>query len=205
MIKNIVFDAGDVLVRWKPHEVLASEVADPAARDIIYDNFFGSELWWHMDRGDMTRAEMLEKAVANLPQYERELRQLMAVWPNYATRNDDTVAFMRELKERHGLGVYILSNWSDNCREISSLHPAVEIANGVMFSSEVHLAKPEKAIFDLFCKKFGVRADECLFTDDTPRNVEGARAAGWQGELFTDAESLRRSLIARGVIREKNG
>lgn len=199
MIKNIVFDAGDVLVRWKPEELLEAEVADPAARKIIYDGFFGSQLWWRMDRGEMTRAEMLETAIKNLPQYEYELRRLMAVWPSYATRKDDTVALMRELKAR-GLGVYILSNWSDNCREISTLHPAVDIADGVMFSSEVHLAKPEREIFDLFCQKFNVKAAECLFTDDMPRNIEGAIAAGWNAELFTSAEDLKNKLAARGII-----
>ena len=66
-------------------------------------------------------------------------------------------------------------------------------------SGDVKLIKPDRAIYDLHAESFGLDPASSLFIDDSPKNVEGAKAAGWQAVLFTDTETLKRDLGRIGV------
>ena len=70
-----------------------------------------------------------------------------------------------------------------------------------VFSSRVHLSKPDPRIFALAAERFGTAAADCLLIDDHPANIEAAQAAGWQAHLFVDAPRLRRALQGRGLLR----
>lgn len=58
----------------------------------------------------------------------------------------------------------------------------------MVISCEEHFIKPEPEIYLRLCDKFSLNPEECLFTDDRPTNVEGARRIGMQAVLFTSAE-----------------
>ena len=68
-----------------------------------------------------------------------------------------------------------------------------------LISSEEHLVKPDVAIYDRLCEKFGLVKEECLFTDDKPINIDGAKAAGMSAVLFTDASRFEEDLKRLGV------
>ena len=72
----------------------------------------------------------------------------------------------------------------------------------VFFISALYkLLKPQKEIYEAFCNKFGVKAEECFFIDDLPANIEGARKCGMQGFVFDtkDLAELENQLNALGV------
>ena len=54
-------------------------------------------------------------------------------------------------------------------------------------------------IFERHAEDFALASQATLFFDDTPANVASARRAGWQAEVFTDAETMRRDLRRYGV------
>ena len=58
----------------------------------------------------------------------------------------------------------------------------------------MRLLKPEAAIFRCLLDKYALRAEESVFIDDTPANVDGARRAGLHGLHFTDTPTLRKDL-----------
>ncbi len=70
---------------------------------------------------------------------------------------------------------------------------------GVTVSGEIGLIKPDKAIYDHHVASFDLEPAATLFIDDSQKNVEGARAAGWQSVLFTDAGMLRADLVRYGI------
>ena len=90
-----------------------------------------------------------------------------------------------------GFRLYVLSNCGYCFRQLQYLIPHEEQFSGMLVSAEEKLLKPDPAIFARFCDKFDVRAEECLFIDDLPRNVEGAKAAGMQGYCFADGDVNR--------------
>ena len=68
-----------------------------------------------------------------------------------------------------------------------------------LISSEEHLVKPDVAIYNRLCEKFGLVKEECLFTDDKQINIDGARTAGMPAVLFTDARQFEEDLKEFGI------
>lgn len=199
MIKNVVFDAGGVIVCWDPADVLEKFVCDkskwPALRELV----FNSREWREMDAGQYTNAETRELLAAKAGGLEGEVRALMDGWMSCIPLKEDTLALMRELKER-GVGVYILSNWCDTFYEAEQLREAADVADGVLVSSEEKLAKPDERIYARLCEKFSLNKEECLFADDMPVNVAAAESFGMRGFVFTGAAALRGELVSLGVL-----
>ena len=66
-------------------------------------------------------------------------------------------------------------------------------------SGLVRLLKPDVAIYHRHAEDFGLDPQATLFFDDSPKNVEGARAAGWNAEMFESADKMRDDLRRHGV------
>ena len=99
----------------------------------------------------------------------------------------DTLALMRELKAR-GKKLGILSNMSqlfyteyfkDRAREYRALCASETI------SSNLHLVKPDPAIYDHSARDMGIEPARLLFLDDLRENVEAARRCGWRSEVYS--------------------
>ena len=96
-----------------------------------------------------------------------------------------------------GYGVYGLTNWSsETFYQIEKNYPVFALLDGKIVSGDVRLLKPDAAIFHCLLDKYGLKAEESVFIDDTLPNVEGARAAGLSGLHFTNAATLRKDLLA---------
>ena len=95
----------------------------------------------------------------------------------------------------------MLTNFAaDTFAEARSKFPFLEKPRGVTVSGEILAIKPERAIYDHHVKAFSLEPAATIFIDDSQKNVDGAKAAGWQAVLFTDAPTLRRDLAARGIV-----
>jgi 2-haloacid dehalogenase len=65
-----------------------------------------------------------------------------------------------------------------------------------IFASDlIARAKPQRNAFSYVADALKLRMSECLLVDDTPLNVDKAKAAGWRGLLFTDAVSFQHKLL----------
>ena len=96
--------------------------------------------------------------------------------------------WIAELKQK-GFGVYYLSNYSVFLRE--ACPEALEFtktADGGVFSCDVQLIKPDRAIYAALCEKYHLNPAECLFVDDNPKNIAAAKAFGMQTVLFESYE-----------------
>ena len=70
---------------------------------------------------------------------------------------------------------------------------------GIVLSCEEHVVKPDPKIYQTLLERFGLRAEECLFLDDCVGNVQGARKAGLEAEVFDlpHAEEFLEKLLLR--------
>ena len=68
--------------------------------------------------------------------------------------------------------------------------------DGAILSYQVKLIKPDPEIYRLLCSKYGLSASECVFIDDTAKNVEAARAEGMEGIVFRSLEQVKGELAA---------
>ena len=93
--------------------------------------------------------------------------------------------------KHHALKIAVLSNMPIEISRYMRQHaPWFGDFDYVCFSAEVHLAKPEAAIFHACLKVVHSRPEECLFIDDRLENVEAARALGMQAEKFVSVQEL---------------
>ena len=71
--------------------------------------------------------------------------------------------------------------------------------DGGILSHRDKLIKPDPAIYALLLERFGLRAEECVFLDDTPVNIEAGRKLGIQGIVFQTREQAVRELREMGL------
>lgn len=191
MIKNIVFDMGQVLVNYLGERVCRACIEDPARRKEVNTSVFISPEWIYLDMGVMTEEEALKKMQARLDteQKRREAAWCFEHWHEYNMwPKEGMEALVRELKAA-GYGIYLCSNASlrllQCCQEVI---PAIDCFDGVLFSAEVQCMKPQKEIYQHLFRRFSLVPGECYFVDDLGLNIEGARKCGMDGYCFEDGD-----------------
>jgi 2-haloacid dehalogenase len=198
-IRHIVFDIGRVLVHYDPHLAFLDLIPDEMERAAFFRDVCTHDWNIEQDRG-RSWAEAETEAIARHPDKEsliRAFRQRHSRMISHAY--DDTVEVLRALLKR-GYDVTLLTNFaSDTFRETQDRFPFLKETRGVTVSGDVRLIKPDRAIFAHHTKAFGLTPESTLFFDDSPANVEAARAAGWKAELFTSAEKMREDLKGYGL------
>ena len=185
MIKNIILDVGKVLVAWQPKETMRELGISDERVAILAKTLFDSGIWNEADRGVLSDDEFLELAIRQVPEYEAEVRLFWynidrAIWQFPYVK-----LWIRAMKKA-GYKVYILSNygnWSYEKTKERALNFLEEV-DGAVFSYEVKQIKPDAAIFQALCDKYSLKAEECVFLDDLPANIEGAKNFGMQGIVF---------------------
>lgn len=199
MIKNVIFDVGKVLVEWEPLVAMKKLGFDDETAKAVAAATTDSPEWDESDRSVGTDEEILAMLIGNAPEYEKEIRTF---WENISLpiyQYDYARAWIRELKGK-GYGVYILSNYGrwtyQNTTEALSF---LEYVDGAVFSYQVHQMKPEPEIYQTLLTKYGLKAEECVFLDDRQVNIDGAKAQGMEGIVFTSYEEAVERLKEYGV------
>lgn len=200
MIKNIVLDVGKVLVQWEPKEAMCKLGFTETEIEAINEAVFVSGKWGETDRGTLSDEEYLELFCENAVFYKEQIHTLwdninLAIWQFPYVKN-----WIRSMKAA-GYRVYILSNYGkhtyDKTREDSL--DFLSLVDGAIFSYEVKVIKPDAAIYQALCKKYNLLPEECVFLDDLPANIEGAKAIGMQGIVFTGLDEALEELKKVGV------
>lgn len=92
---------------------------------------------------------------------------------------------------REVVPVALLSNASTRLLHDLEVSEVLDAFDAVVGSADIGVAKPDPAAYRAAAAAIGLEPEACAFVDDTPANVEGARAAGMEAELFIGAEELR--------------
>ena len=186
MLKNIVFDLGNVLVKFDSNELIYSFFNE---RQEEVKSFFFDSLWNEYDQGLYSVEEMIEKGVKQFPELELNIKELMYHWTEFVIPLKDNVAYIKDLK-RFGYKVYILSNIpEDDTKYLRSLGVFDNIDGGV-FSYEYKKIKPDPEIFHILLKKYDLKASECLFLDDRKDNVVTASNLGFETIEVKDSSKV---------------
>ena len=154
MLKNIVFDLGNVLVKFDSNELIY-HFFDERQEEV--KSFYFDSLWNEYDQGLYSVEEMIEKGVKQFPELELNIKELMYHWTEFVIPLKDNVAYIKELKSL-GYNVYILSNIpEDDTKYLRSLGVFDNIDGGV-FSYEYKKIKPDPEIFHILLKKYDLKA-----------------------------------------------
>jgi 2-haloacid dehalogenase/putative hydrolase of the HAD superfamily len=198
--KAVVWDFGNVIVRWDPRTLYSKIFPDPVERDRFLADV--CTMAWHAahDRG-VTFAENRAPLLEKYPQHEAEILAWETRWPEmFSGAIAETEAAMHDLA-RAGVPQFGLSNVSmEVIDQVRGLSTAFAHLRDVVASGDVGLAKPDAAIFHLAAERFGYGPQELLFVDDGAHNTAAAAALGWDVHHFTDPAAIRPVLEARGLL-----
>jgi len=194
-VRNVVFDFGGVLVKWRPQEIIDSFYAEPHLRESLRTHAFQHDDWLDMDRGTLDEASIVRRCAARMARPESELEALFDHLRATLTPIEPTVKLLRELRQRQGLKLYGLSNMSATIfAYLDGRHDFFKLFDGIVVSAAVKLLKPEPAIYEHLRERFKLDFAETVFIDDYARNVESARRTGLPAIQFETTDQVRREL-----------
>ncbi len=200
MYKNIIFDFGGVVVQFNPKDFLMDHFMNKRAEEIVYELTFGSQEWQDLDRGIITREEGNAAMLENAARVNRvfEVQTVIDEWPTILRTKESTVHTMQKLKAA-GYRLYYLTNIPADIMDELRQREWFSLFDGGVASCEVHLCKPEPAIYTTLMQTCNLAYDESIFIDDNKVNAQAAYNLGITGILYKNPKSFERALRACGI------
>ena len=188
MIKNIVFDIGNVLVDYNIKGFLVNKGFMPDMIKRIVKASVMSPYWEAFERGDLTEDEAMKAFVSLDPEIEPEISLAYDNIKGMLTLRDFAIDLVKMLKSE-GYNVYYLSNYSSKAyNECSDSLAFMEYMDGGCISFQERMAKPDINFYKRFLDKYNLIPEECIFVDDTPVNVDTALSLGFNGIVYESYE-----------------
>ena len=190
MIKNIVLDIGNVLIPFSWRQHLDHFGFSDEIKKRLADAVFLNDDWNEIDRGVLTKEELLARFIENDPGIEKEIYMVMENINGTVGEYPYTSTWVPKLKSM-GYRVYLLSNFSDQqLHDSREKLPFIDQADGVLLSFRYKMIKPDDAIYQKLFELFSLKPEECLFFDDRLENVQAAVNYGMQAKQVLSKEGL---------------
>lgn len=196
MIRNYIFDFGNVLGQFDPKSMTAVCVPDPQIAEAVYPVAYDRLYWDRLDAGTISDEELRTHFFHRLPE---PLAQ--AAWTAYEgwigamPPIAGMESLISDIKANSGR-VYLISNiskgFAENYHSVPWIRDLLSQFDGLVFSGVVGLVKPNADIFEYLLNTYHLAPSECIFIDDRMENIDGCQRCGIEGYLFDgDTESLR--------------
>lgn len=197
----IVFDVGNVLLRWEPRLALGRILGDSAAIDAFMDEI-DFPAWNLAQDAGRSWDEGVAAVAAAHPRHAATVAAFHAGWHDAVPGE---VAGMRAILDAlaaAGRPLYAITNFSaEKWAECLLRFPFLASTfRDVVVSAHERVTKPDPRIFRLFLDRNGLAAGDCVFIDDSAANVAAARGVGIDAIHFTDAAALAAALRDRGLL-----
>jgi glucose-1-phosphatase len=181
MIKNIVFDLGNVLLSFKPAEYFENKKYPENIKTRILADIFECEEWQMIDRGEIETADVIEAIALRSSLKKEEIAHVFKLRSDILFPLDNNVKLLPALKKQ-GFRLYFLSNFPlDIFEEVTSGYFFFKYFDGGLISAQVKYTKPDSRIYKSLLDKYSLIPEECFFIDDMEVNVKAAEAAGMKG------------------------
>lgn len=192
MIKNVIFDMGNVLLSYNPDVCLRRFVEREEDRKIIKKELFEGPEWAEGDLGLLTDEGRFDRVSKRVPErLHEELKRCAVDWPVCMDAVSGAKEFLSYVKEK-GYKIFVLSNASSSFYDYFPEFMPLDYFDGMVISCDIHIVKPDMRIYKYLLEKYGLKAEECFFMDDLPANVEAAKKAGINGAVFKgDFEEMK--------------
>lgn len=185
MLKNIIFDFGNVLIDFKSAKILDQYSLSEADHQLLDKVIFGSDEWLKVDAGELTENQATEIFKQKLPkQMHHQIEEIMQTWPSKVIYYPQMFDLMKELHEQ-GYRLFALSNTGMRFASYLMNSKYGQFFEGEIFSAKEKLMKPDSRIYHKLLNKYALIPEESLFIDDRPENIKAAQELGIHGFVFT--------------------
>lgn len=199
MPRTLVFDIGNVLIHWDPDLLYAKLIPDTAERQAFFKNVMPPEWNLEQDRGRSWR-EAEEILIDAHPDRAELIRAYRKRWHEMIPGEIAPNVEVLKAATRLNIPRFAITNFAaDTFVEAQARFPFLkECFQGIVVSGAERLIKPDPAIFELFLERYRQKASDCLFIDDSDKNIASAAALGFSTVHVTPETDLRSEVIAHG-------
>ena len=186
-IRAVFFDFGGVIQRTDfqaPRQHLAERFG--MDYDDIDKLVFATESARRASVGEIQEDVHWQQVLKRLKQPASELQTIKDGFFGGDVVDRKLVDFIRSLRENYHVG--LISNAWDGMRAHLERTGLIELFETVIISAEVGVMKPEAKIYHLALEQAQVKANEAVFVDDMPVNIEACESRGMTGILFNDPQ-----------------
>ena len=170
MIKNIIFDLGNVIINYDQDKIINNFTIDEDEKIFIKEKIFKSPEWKLLDLGQITNNVAIEEIQKrNDIKYNKLINIFLHEWYKTQPINEDIVEIAKKLKERN-YNIYVLSNMAKETYEYFKNIDFFKVCNGIVISSHENVKKPDERIFNTLLTRYKLNPKECLFIDDDDTN-----------------------------------
>ncbi|WP_194437840.1 MULTISPECIES: HAD family hydrolase [Vibrionaceae] len=198
-VRNIVFDVGNVIVRWEPLEIIRLTFVESEDHEQLAKAIFQSQTWVNLNKGLISETEAKTQYQQTLGLSEWECEQLFYYVKQTQRLIVGSIELIQHIKSA-GYSVYALT---DNVHEIvsylKSTYSFWPLFDGAIVSADVGMLKPQPEIYHSLLNKFELIASETVFIDDMLYNVEGAKSIGMHAIQFENIDQCEKDLISLGL------
>lgn len=181
MIKNIIFDIGNVILKFNVKEVLKNFTSNEDEQKFILDNIINSPEWLGyalIDTGYITKEEAIEMVKDRTNHTnDKIIEDFWNNYNNFASVNEEMLILIKTLKEKE-YKIYLLSNINQYTTEFIEKSGLFRLVDGYVLSYQVHQVKPYIGIYNTLLEKYKLMPNESLFIDDNEKNIITGNSLG---------------------------
>ncbi len=196
MIKNIIFDIGNVILKFDKDFLLSTFYKGKGEDyDLLKEKLFSD--WEMLDQDLISLKEYKERVLFALPSHLKPYANaVLDYWEYCMWYTPKIIDLIRELKLK-GYKLYVLSNMTRHFIEREYKFPIFNEFDGIVYSAPIKMVKPDGKIFTYILDKFNLNPEECIFVDDTKKNLVGATRFNFHTFHFQDnVEDLARFIYS---------
>ena len=198
-IKTIIFDIGGVLVDFCWEDFVRNKGYSDEMVDRIGRASTRTSAWDEFDRGVLDTEGVIDGFIKNDPEIADDLRKVYRDLTGLLRKRERTIPWIRALK-KEGYKVLVLSNFSRQAIETNPfMYEFLDEVDGGILSYKDKVIKPDRAIYELICSRYDLVPSQCVFIDDTEKNIVAARDFGMNGIIFKNYSQVDNDLAEMGV------
>jgi putative hydrolase of the HAD superfamily len=191
----LIFDLGNVIIRHDDDLLfkgLSGACANPSTALRLLRDIF------RKGGADLMSTNLFFESIRHKIGYTGDYDHFQSIWCSHFSRDPAMEELVAALAAKYQL--VILSNTNDaHWKFLTGSYDVLKVPRALYTSFELGMEKPSLEIYEYVLKAEHRTAEETIFVDDRQQNVDGARAAGIHGILFTGREALIRDLAELGV------
>ncbi|MFO0965724.1 MAG: HAD family phosphatase [Gemmataceae bacterium] len=198
-MQTIVFDFGNVIAFFDHYRALAKMQAHTdLTQEAMYQSVYVGELEDLFEKGALDEPEFLRRVIA-LWRLRCGPDPLAEAIADIFEPNPEVCELIPRLARRYRLLLGSNTNAIHARKFLGQFEEVLSHFDRLILSYEIGARKPALPFFERCLEHAGCKPEECLFIDDLPANIEGARRAGLRGLVYQRGDGLTRRLRDLGI------
>jgi len=191
LLKNIIFDLGNVLVNVHFDKFKEKILETGVSEETFKTLFYSKELKDQFESGSISNKEFLQiiknKLGISVPQ-----KKFIEIFSDMFSEIPEMQRFISKIARENKYRLILLSNTNSyHFNYIKRNFPYIKHFNKYALSYKLKMIKPSSLIFDTVIKRYKLKASETLFVDDLEENCAAAGQAGMKTICFKDYKSFK--------------